>query len=322
MDADDWLSAIRFTDLNVTYRAVETGYLGNFPARKFRAVFKAILQSQSPCLDQRQMACAACAHRASCLYHALLVEDARRDYLPYLIHTAPSQRARGMFRQGDTLSFTLRLLGYGTEKTQEVRDAFVSKPLIAFDSVDEQSPLAMTLEGVETANGGRPFRLEDLLVEYVRSGKIRATPVTRVAIDFLTPFHFTFQNRKVTQPEDMTVELFMEALHRRLAGVSTQHCGFTGTVPALETILDGNSVSLERHGDFRFVHRVATKKHPSGKKTQEPIKGFMGGVELKGEVALLLPLLVLGEALHIGQHTTQGMGQYHISRIKLGQEYA
>jgi CRISPR/Cas system endoribonuclease Cas6 (RAMP superfamily) len=44
--------------------------------------------------------------------------------------------------------------------------------------------------------------------------------------------------------------------------------------------------------------------------------GFVGGVEYSGEVSDFLPLLKVGEKVHVGKATGFGLGKYVIDRQK------
>jgi hypothetical protein len=40
--------------------------------------------------------------------------------------------------------------------------------------------------------------------------------------------------------------------------------------------------------------------------------GFVGGVEYRGEISGFLPLLMLGEKVHVGKATGFGLGRYSL----------
>ena len=44
------------------------------------------------------------------------------------------------------------------------------------------------------------------------------------------------------------------------------------------------------------------------------MSGFIGKIQFAGDVTPFLPLLSLGEYLHIGHHTGFGYGQYRIEQ--------
>lgn len=69
------------------------------------------------------------------------------------------------------------------------------------------------------------------------------------------------------------------------------------------------------HPDFRFVNEKAYKRLQNGREDVEYIGGLKGTVSFDGDITPYFPLIVLGEALHIGNDTTQGLGRYRILEI-------
>jgi len=102
MLSEEWLRAIYFTKVNVKYRALTGGEIGDLPSRKIRAVLKGIIQSISPCLNQEEMDCQVCSSKVECPFFHLMVEDPHRDYKPCVISIDEGSDWKGLIRPGET----------------------------------------------------------------------------------------------------------------------------------------------------------------------------------------------------------------------------
>lgn len=83
----------------------------------------------------------------------------------------------------------------------------------------------------------------------------------------------------------------------------------TGTVPGLQGRLKDLAAKVERVGaELTWLewerHSSRSGKYPTG--------GLVGDVVYQGEFAELMPLLLLGQYLHLGKDTSMGMGRYRL----------
>ncbi len=114
-----WLNSIYFIKLLIRYRALTDGYLGDWPARKLRAVLKRIHQSAGPCLDQKAMECGKCSMRHGCNLYLLDIEDKLRNYFKPYVVTVPNRNFKGRIIHDTIHSFDCRIIG---EKTRLVNN--------------------------------------------------------------------------------------------------------------------------------------------------------------------------------------------------------
>jgi hypothetical protein len=107
------------------------------------------------------------------------------------------------------------------------------------------------------------------------------------------------------QPE---FHILIRTLLRRLSNLAYFHCGteldlnFRGLITAAEQI---ETV----HSDLRWYdwERYSTRQDARMK-----LGGFVGTVTYRGDLLPFLPLLRLGEVVHIGKGTSFGLGKYVI----------
>ena len=124
------------------------------------------------------------------------------------------------------------------------------------------------------------------------------------------------QNRTFCHILYMPIKIHTKLLHR-IEDLALYHCG------AAECAGSGRASDFESehniktflHKDFRFVRSIAYKTFPNGRRTEEKIGGFRGRISFEGNLTSVFPLIVLGEALHLGNDTTQGLGRFHILSI-------
>jgi len=57
---------------------------------------------------------------------------------------------------------------------------------------------------------------------------------------------------------------------------------------------------------------VEENRHSKHRDLQHVLKGFLGDVEFEGDIAPFMPLLRLGEVLHVGKATAFGQGWYEM----------
>ena len=315
MEETAWIDSVYFIKLGIQYRALTSGYLGHSPARKLRAVMKGILQSVSPCLNQKNMDCKACSAKEECCYFRIMVEDQHKDYLPYFISLHDEQEWTGKIAPRTVHRFQYCLIGEKARFADYVALGLRSKKWISLDGVDRQK-VRFEFASIREKNHGLPINLEYMLDHYDRTYGIDLSEIDHVTLEFLSPFACTYGNRTVTEPERMNANIFLEVLHRRIKGLAESHCGFNGHIPKLDQwLLPGRDIETTWQRHSRFVHREVWKRLANGRLEKELIGGLDGKLSFKGNMTPFFPAIVLGEALHIGNDTTQGLGRYRILQI-------
>jgi hypothetical protein len=107
------------------------------------------------------------------------------------------------------------------------------------------------------------------------------------------------------QPE---FHILIRTLLRRLSNLAYFHCGteldlnFRGLITAAEQI---ETV----HSDLRWYD---WERYSARQDTRMKLGGFVGKVTYRGDLQPFLPLLRLGEFVHIGKGTSFGLGKYMI----------
>lgn len=156
------------------------------------------------------------------------------------------------------------------------------------------------------------FQFADVVVSYrqaLKWAQAQPRPARGLAIRYLSPVKIKERGQWVEVPEFSAV---MRAVVRRLRLLSQVHG--SGEWPQAEygPLLDlAETVVLEHHEAFWTGYT----RHSQRSGTQE-IEGFMGQAWYAGQgLELLLPVLWLGQWLHIGKGYVLGNGRYAIEQI-------
>ena len=129
--------------------------------------------------------------------------------------------------------------------------------------------------------------------------------VEEIALDFLTQTSIKVDGRWTSQ---LTFETLIRNLLRRIRFLSYFHCGEDLDVDAHALIAAAKAVTHISELRWQRADRYSYRAEKS-----VPMGGFRGPIRFLGELEQFLPLIYLGEYLHIGHHTAFGYGQYRLS---------
>jgi hypothetical protein len=175
----------------------------------------------------------------------------------------------------------------------------------ALERVVAENPLSGTREevfdGEMVKNRRLPTSWEDA------ASAARKMDGTRVRLEFLTPTFIRFKGE--ISPEAPTFAAVVQNLLIRIPMLSAVHCGeiwredfraLVARAQEVETIRDETTwASFRRHSSFK--NRVET------------LEGIVGHAEYAGPLAEFLPLLCIGQIVHVGKRAVFGLGRYRIA---------
>jgi len=127
----------------------------------------------------------------------------------------------------------------------------------------------------------------------------------RVSLRLLSPLRLKSKGRLVSTPEFHHIA---RALLRRLSTLAYFHCGikpeldFRGLIERAEEVRTAAS-------ETRWVD---WERYSSRQKTRMKMGGIVGEVTFAGALEEFMPLLRLGEAIHVGKGTAFGLGRYRV----------
>jgi hypothetical protein len=131
--------------------------------------------------------------------------------------------------------------------------------------------------------------------------------VRQVCLEFVTPLRVKKYGGYQETGERITFATFMDLLLGRLEALTFLHCsgewapGTRLREAASQVTVVGKDLRPQRLE--RYANRHQQKL---------PLHGIVGTITFEGELAAFLPLLRIGEYLHIGAGTAFGLGQYKL----------
>lgn len=267
----------------------------------------------------RNQECPSCILRDKCLYVNLFeptppagFPDARkypRAPAPFIIR--PPETHRQAFHAGETLEFELILLGPALEalpyfiytlvemgkrglgrergKYQLTRADWLNNG----DSLQVYDGRSQTLKGVAFEQNNATQQMEEVAPE--------------ITLKFITPIRLKQKGRLVTR---LTFPLLIERLIERITLLSAFYG--SGTPAGLQDLQPLSEHVKTAHDSLYWYDwgRYSTRQ-----KDYMKLGGLRGEITFKGDLWPFMPLLRLGEKVHVGQGTGFGLGRFEVGEV-------
>lgn len=297
-------------------RAGERLELPEYKGSTFRGGFGHALK-QVWCLRPRGRVCDKCRGETQCPYSYIfetprsfgLESEMHAANLPHPFVLLPPLQEEAIIEPGEMFSFELTLCGSAIYLVESFVLAFERLGDIGIGKGQGKFRLA----GVTNAGNGStvydPERQPGLpgevevhnyehLVEAARDWQ-----GDRLTLRFLTPTHLLHHGR-VSEPE---FEIFLRRLLARTSELAKIHGG-------RKWELDYRSLIDNAVEKVRLVGRQLKwqdwERFSNRRQQRMKFRGFVGTVTYQGDIKPLLPLILLGQFVHVGNKTSFGMGKY------------
>lgn len=270
----------------------------------------AMAMRRTVCSDLRA-ACGGCKYHKSCAY-ASLFEPQVEEALPNLKGVKEVPRP-----------FVLRPPLVGTPLLPELvfeivlfGNSWHFLPHIVF------ALQTMSEEGLGAGRDKFEFRrvtCGDELIFDAKVGKLRSMgnplgedtlfgssqgPAKGLTCEFLTPLRVKYQSH--LGPE-LTFEVFLRALMRRISTLARLYCGFEPDVPYKEMVSCSKEIVMTRN-ELKWKE---WQRYSNRQKTRMQMGGMTGLVTYEGDLTAFRPLVNLGRYTHAGKGTIFGLGRYN-----------
>lgn len=307
------LPPVPYLRLRVTLRALQRATLPAYKGSMLRGAFGHALR-RAVCVIGPEQPCETCLLRKSC-YHTKLFEpfseEPPPDFLrglpitprPYIFEPAGEAR---QYEPGDPLEFDLLLFGQATDLQLYALLAVERMAACGLGRNRARFRLERTL--VRTPDGDWRAVLEDGRMRGRGSAR-PSVPSTngvegpRAVLRFLTPTRLRVEDDHV---ESTTFPELADAMLRRLLEVVHFH------VPGAEHGWNVQPLQ-ERAREIRIVASSLRwhdwERYNVRQKTLMNMGGFMGTVEIEGDLTPFAPLLRTAEIIHVGRGTPFGLGR-------------
>lgn len=265
------------------------------------------------CVRQKSLRCFGCAHHADCPYGYLFETPNFKSRSSYVSQTSavpqpfvlePPLEQKTIFQRGDELDFCFVLIGNARRYLPSVISSF-----------QEAGELGLSSQGVRL----------NFIVEKISEDKKAAIPFltrpresddrtkSRIGFHFLTPTRIKEEKALVTHPQFRHI---LKSLLIRMDLLADFHCGIHLDINLDSCLRDSAEIHVVKDDltwQDDFSHKSArTRSEGQRTRTEVILGGFCGKIVFEGDFQDLLPLLYLGQDLHIGNSASFGLGKYKI----------
>jgi hypothetical protein len=315
--------AVGFTlaQYQLTIEALEPLHLSPFKGSALRGgfghTFKRLACSQPwPCGDRCQLG-NACAY--GYIFETAPPDDSEvlRTFgdvpRPFVIE--PPDDRRTLIPAGERLIFGLTLVGRGIKYLPHFVAVFCELGRVGLGrtrgkyrllAADALSPYNGATVAVYRAEDERVMSANSTINGEAIAAHAATMPADRLALEFLTPARLKHEGRWVQQGPPF--DALVKTLLGRVSSLSYFHCG-----QRLEADFRG---LIDRAAGVRIARSESQWEdwsRFSGRQQQRvEMGGLVGRVTYEGDLGDYLPLLALGELVHVGKGTVFGNGQYRI----------
>lgn len=287
-------------------KAEENMLLPSNKSSMFRGGFGHIFKHFN-CANKLAKTCSSCPLKETCIYNYIF-EDKTNIFSirPYIIETQFNDKR--FFARGETITFNLILLGKAVKYLPHFIFAFIELGKIGITS----KKYKYSLHKVIDSENNIIFKDGNILSQPKIIGNTdfdKPSPLTnKIILDFSTPLRLTLFGDLVTQ---LTFDVFIQALIRRIKSFKFDHC-LAKETDNYEALLEKTEEVTISNNSLKWKDwtRYSNRQH-----TSMEFGGLIGSITLEGNLKPFLPLLTIGEYIHVGKNCTFGNGKYQIKEI-------
>lgn len=317
-----FLNLLKIAKVKFVIQATEPLWLPAYKGSTFRGAFGTTFH-RLLCL-QPDTECEQCLFKKDCVYHyifetpnpqTLPAFDSPKVPHPFILE--PPEAAKTQFPVGAELSFHLVLIGRAIE--------YLPYFIYTFDEIGRRGGIGkfrrqelgrFKLTGVfdlfqqdRQIYTGKTKTMEGNLNVLTGELFIAASPrrPETLQINFLTPTRIKHRGKFLmfNNPAPFEFQLLVENFYRRLFYLTFFHCIAFEEQFCLPRTTDVQvaSSNLHWHDWERYSNRQQSRMN---------LGGFIGKIAYAGDVAAWLPLIRLGEIVHLGKASVFGLGRYRV----------
>lgn len=221
---------------------------------------------------------------------------------PFVIE--PPDEQKQVYEPGETMGFFLILIGRGREYLPYFVYAFEELGKMGIGKGKGQYKLEKIYAAGEEIYTAETRTLKD-------PGNSLAIPdqnepVTSLTLSFLTPTRIKYEEQLTPDPE---FHMLIRNLLRRISTLSYFHA-------QKRLDLDFKGI-IDRAKSIRTVRKdiiwIDWERYSARQNTRMKLGGFTGTIQFDGNLTEFMPLLKIGEIVHIGKATSFGLGKYVMS---------
>ena len=324
------LAPLRITRLRVRLRSPDGLALPEHQGSSVRGAL-AITVKNLVCVRRDLQQCAPCPLLSECAYPYLFETKAPqgaggvRGYesfpRPYVISYASSNSSAGErpHNGGESIDAEIGLALIGSAaryfpylalalcdlQNRGIGGARRRFELTSVDALDvngARTPIFEVRTGI-LQNQDYAIEGEDVITLSRTAALAPAAAAGRLRLRFLSPAALMKGGAMAAVPE---FGLLLGSVLRRLSMLALGHCGSRMDLDFAALHRAAGEVSLVR----RQTSVVQWERYSNRQRQRVPMRGLVGEVEYKGNIAPFIPALLLGSLVHVGDNCTFGMGRF------------
>ncbi|MCX8023247.1 MAG: CRISPR system precrRNA processing endoribonuclease RAMP protein Cas6 [Syntrophorhabdaceae bacterium] len=282
------------------------------------------------CIDYRTGECNKCGQKNVCAYHIIfnpvdLVKQKRLKKPPRGFIIKPPLETKTVYTPEDPFIFDMVLVGKLIE--------YIPWVVVPFNELGRNgigiNRGRFTLGGVSIVVDGDTvslydrknpvFKNSDLFItgEEIQK-KVRYMQKGRITLEFMTPTRIKFNPEGlrggsviVKEPE------FHHIIRRLLSRLSALYLAYVDEDVELDykSIIEKAMSVIKKEADVRWVEtkrKSRTEFDRDRRHATHDLSGFIGRITFEGDLEDVLPLILFGEYIHVGEDTTFGNGWYRV----------
>lgn len=322
------LRDFRFAQFQFLLRALDSinlpAYKGSTLRGAFGHAFKKVV-----CVN-REKICNSCLLKGKCVYSYVFETPPPSDtskmrkypFAPHPFVITPPLEEKRTYEQNETFCFELILIGKSID--------FLPYFIYTFDELGRigigRGKGRYNLENVGQRSKvkGEEIRDEETILVYSGKDKILRSNFKVLKVDdissfnlspatlhlvFVTPTRLKFDGRLSPSLE---FHILIRNLLRRISLLSYFHCDHEVHLDFKGLIEKSSEIKVKK-SDLKWFD---WERYSNRQETKMKMGGLVGSITFKGDFEPFLPLLSLGEYIHVGKGTSFGLGKYKILNLE------
>jgi hypothetical protein len=180
------------------------------------------------------------------------------------------------------------------------------------DDVWAEQPYTATLVRLYSASGAPVAGAGPVVTAGDIAAHAAALPPDRLTLRFLTPTRLVTSEQVATRPD---FAVLVRSLLRRVSSLAYFHGGQRWDIDFRAASAAAEQVRLAVDN----THWLDRDRYSTRQRQRTPLGGLVGSAAYAGDLRPFLPLLALGELVHVGKATAFGNGRYEIGGVGSGE---
>jgi hypothetical protein len=290
-------------------------YKGSTLRGGFGAVFK-----QIGCARGSEICKGACGRKENCAYgyvfetpvptNASVLRNLSDVPRPFVIE--PPLERKTHYDVGESMDWRIVLIGNGIQHLPYFVLAFKmlgtvgigkGRHKFTLETVEAIHPYTAVSKPIYSSQGDA-LRSENLSVGFDEiQEQARAFSSNQITLQFQTPTRIKHQEDYASRPE---FHILIRAILRRVSSLYYFHCGEQWETDYRGIIAQAQEIKMTRSN----VRWVDWERYSARQDKRIELGGFVGEASYEGNLEPFLPLLLVGQLVHVGKACVFGNGQY------------